>query len=1264
MECVDNHFECEWCVFDNVCHSKTEECASSQLGRVTGPETCPHILNNTAVLIPVGVEQSFKVQAANLPGDENLPGGRPISYKCVLDYEGREVSVPATRLSNSLLECHSESYTFQTEVDQLSVVLSVQWNDIIRIDNPSQFSVILYKCDVERPNCGVCISADAKYQCGWCESTQQCSIDNQCSNWYSGGDLCPTPRVTSFSPRAGPVEGQTNLTIRGINLGQTVSNIHNITVAGHPCDPYPETYITATEIVCMTQGVSNPLSGPIIVRLASENKTEEGHSEQDFRFVVPKIISHRPILGPASGGTRVTITGHDLDAASSIKAVVADHDCTVVSIFQDSIVCVTSPALPGDHGYVGMRFDGRYVEGTLQFTYNPDPTILSIKRFRSIKSGGVPVRVEGTNLNVIQNPQMMFRLPDKNFTANCTVSSPETMFCPTPNMSASSVPLPYETRQGQYGLILDGVKNFTSLEGLPGVQPFEFVSDPYYQKFHEADHIKKLSYGQPKLLTILGENLTLAYEEKDVEVLIGDFRCQKILLAASKLSCDLPDEQPQSTNGDLYPTVLVRHGNLEFYVGKLHYEPKEIPWILIIGVAAGSLLAIIIFMMTLVVYCRKANANERLVKQLEQQRDTLEMKVAKECKEAFAELQTSVNTVTSDLGCGIPFHSYHIYAMKTMFPDQPNHPVLRELPLPRDRKTNSERGLQMFGQLIDNKTFLLCLIQTLEEQRTFNLRDVSAVASLLMVVLQSKMDYATDIMKVLLERLIEKHLEKDRARLLMRRNESVAEKMVSNWLSFLLYNFLVDSAGEPLFTLFYGIKQQVEMGPIDSITGEARYGLSEVKIIRQTIENKTLTIYAMGLDKDADPQQVKVHTCDSISQVKEKILDSIYRTTPYSHRPPKEELDLALVKGLDWDTVSHTKHRNIYAIGKTPPYSHRPCKNLHNLEWRCGLSGRKILPEDNGIIDGDWKRLTMLSDEQVRDGDTIALVPKQGFTMSAFTSPTTGRYTASPCRSTTPMLGSSDVENGVKLWHLVKQSDHDNMKGNEKDHKMMAEIYLPRLLTTKVTLQKFVDDLFETIFSVNYRSNTLPRAIKYLFDFFDDQAKQHGITNPEVVHSWKSNSLPLRFWVNLIKNPHHIFDIYKSDTVDACLSIVGQCLMDACSVSEHQLTKDSPSSKLLYAKDIPKYKEWVARYYDDIKNMPPISDQDMNAVLAEHSNSHQYDFHKLSALNELYHTYAKKYGEQISESLQRDEFGQKYKLAEKFEHVEQLMIDSESNHTI
>ena len=46
---------------------------------------------------------------------------------------------------------------------------------------------------------------------------------------------------------------------------------------------------------------------------------------------------------------------------------------------------------------------------------------------------------------------------------------------------------------------------------------------------------------------------------------------------------------------------------------------------------------------------------------------------------------------------------------------------------------------------------------------------------------------------------------------------------------------------------------------------------------------------------DPDGQQehhVKVLDCDSITQVKEKILDAIYKNTPFSHRPVKEELDL------------------------------------------------------------------------------------------------------------------------------------------------------------------------------------------------------------------------------------------------------------------------------------------------------------------------------------------------------------------------------------
>lgn len=72
------------------------------------------------------------------------------------------------------------------------------------------------------------------------------------------------------------------------------------------------------------------------------------------------------------------------------------------------------------------------------------------------------------------------------------------------------------------------------------------------------------------------------------------------------------------------------------------------------------------------------------------------------------------------------------------------------------------------------------------------------------------------------------------------RTESVAEKMLSAWFTFLLYKFLRECAGEPLYMLFRAMKQQVDKGPVDAITSEARYSLSEEKLIRQSIDYKPM----------------------------------------------------------------------------------------------------------------------------------------------------------------------------------------------------------------------------------------------------------------------------------------------------------------------------------------------------------------------------------------------------------------------------------------
>ena len=45
-----------------------------------------------------------------------------------------------------------------------------------------------------------------------------------------------------------------------------------------------------------------------------------------------------------------------------------------------------------------------------------------------------------------------------------------------------------------------------------------------------------------------------------------------------------------------------------------------------------------------------------------------------------------------------------------------------------------------------------------------------------------------------------------------------------------------------------------------------------------------------------------------------------------------------------------------------------------------------------------------------------------------------------------------DQETGTKLWHLVKNHDHANHREGDRGSKMVSEIYLTRLLATKVRL--------------------------------------------------------------------------------------------------------------------------------------------------------------------------------------------------------------------
>ncbi|CAG6021071.1 unnamed protein product [Menidia menidia] len=1198
-----------------------------------GLQECPQILPSTQIYIPAGVMRPITLLAQNLPQPQS--GQR--NYECIFHIQGSTHSVPALRFNSSSIQCQKTTYDYEgADISDLPVDLSVVWNGNFVIDNPFNIQAHLYKCRALRDSCGMCLKADPRFECGWCVQDRKCSLRQECTGggnshlplqlaegggWMhatSGNSRCTHPKITKLLPETGPRQGGTRVTIWGENLGLQFRDIQmGVRLGKVPCVPMEEEYVSAERIVCLLNDATSYRVQEAQVEVCVRDCINDYRalSPRPFTFVTPYFARVQPSQGPISGGTRVTIEGSYLNAGSYVSVRIGPQPCHFKRRNAREIVCVTPAGLAAGASSVLVDIDDAELRNPeVKFNYTEDPTVLRIEPDWSIASGGTLLTVSGTNLATIREPKIRAKYGQAESFHNCTVYNNSVMVCLAPSVADSDLGFS-ETGTGpdEIGFYMDNVNALVVVN-----ETFSYYPDPVFEPLSPSG-VLELKPTSPLILK--GRNLIPAApgnNRLNYTVLIGETPCV-LTLSESQLLCEWPNLTGQHK-------VTIRAGGFEYSPGTLHiYSDSLLTLPAIIGIGGGGGLLLLVIIAVLIAYKRKSRDADRTLKRLQLQMDNLESRVALECKEAFAELQTDIHELTQELdGAGIPFLDYRTYAMRVLFPGIEDHPVLKEMEV--RVQANVEKALTLFGQLLTKKHFLLTFIRTLEAQRSFSMRDRGNVASLIMTALQGEMEYATGVLKQLLSDLIDRNLEsKNHPKLLLRRTESVAEKMLTNWFTFLLYKFLKECAGEPLFMLYCAIKQQMEKGPIDAITGEARYSLSEDKLIRQQIDYKTLTLHCVNPENEnAAEVTVKCLNCDTITQVKEKLLDAVYKGSPYSQRSKASDMD---------------------------------------LEWRQGRMARIILQDEDVTtkIDNDWKRLNTLAHYQVTDGSVIALVPKQNsaynisnsstFTKSLSRYESMLRTASSPdsLRSRTPMI-TPDLESGTKLWHLVKNHDHSDQREGDRGSKMVSEIYLTRLLATKGTLQKFVDDLFETIFSTAHRGSALPLAIKYMFDFLDEQADKHSITDYDVRHTWKSNCLPLRFWVNVIKNPQFVFDIHKNSITDACLSVVAQTFMDSCSTSEHKLGKDSPSNKLLYAKDIPNYKNWVERYYSDISRMPAISDQDMSAYLAEQSRLHLSQFNSMSALHEIY-TYIVKYKDEILSALQKDDQSRRQRLRGKLEQV-------------
>ncbi|XP_067284216.1 plexin-C1 [Pseudorasbora parva] len=1048
--------------------------------------------------------------------------------------------------------------------------------------------------------------------CGWCVNTKRCSTQDECSNtsWVSipkdslqtqlisfqmtekssrkitlhlalslestgspafscsfttgSGNLCDGSDLTADFPKCSCRFPDELLSTKGLKVSATVTvedQKITETLTLRNCSSITDNSPNASYTQCVQcissgcQWFSSSQScdwthGPG-QQLLIQDACKDLFSDMDYRK--PKILSLEPNKVSFHGRNNVLLRGRNLESVTKIHFQ-GDMDCIskespVFDRSSDTLRFHIPPS--GTKGTVKVcvvTFDNR-CHGNITITYSSQPSCTGIQPNVSWSSGGRKIHVQGSNMETVES--VIVRPSNKELQTQYSRNSGDVWFY-SPRYDSS----------GNLSLSLK-VGNFTVDCG-----NLSYLLDPEFTEFTTLQLANDLLVNIKKK----EDKLNLSISEVNVMGYQGDRQYQCVLEknASNAIICKII--------GAITPvdTLLINVGNFSKNLETLKTQSGK--WYLYILVALILLVILGAVAGTVVYRKSQRRMNERMNAQLEM----LESDIRRDIRQGFVDLQTEKSDLIDNVGA-IPFLDYKHFASKIFFPEAGTLAAVMIKDIGQEsEQTTVDEKCQAFAALIRDRQFLSCFVHALEEQKNFSIKDKCTVASLLTLALHGDLHYLTAVMEDLLQSLMDQSSNAN-PKLLLRRTESIVEKLLTNWMSICLYGFLRESVGQSLFLLVSALTQQISKGPVDSVTEKALYTLSEDWLLCQTQDFEALklkVVFAVGTGGEvSEPLEVNTLSCDTIQQVKEKILQTFQRKFGFPYTQQFRDIE-----------IEYEKEGTFLKLQEV---------------------------DETSEIRGHVTMLNTLKHYQVGDGACIKVI--------------TTRVQA-PLKS---QASVKDEENfSIKYFHMVDPDiDTDLSKHPEKKTVKFKEMYLTKLLSTKVAVHSFVESLFKSIWGLP--NNRAPLAVKYFFDFLDAQAERKKISDPDVLHIWKTNSLPLRFWVNILKNPDFVFsDMEKTPHLDGCLSVIAQAFMDSFSLAEQHLDKHSPTNKLLYAKDIPQYKQEVKSYYKLVKDQPTISSDELKMFFEDESKKHQNEFNESAALRELY-KYMARYFSEVSQKLEQ-----------------------------
>jgi hypothetical protein len=332
-------------------------------------------------------------------------------------------------------------------------------------------------------------------------------------------------------------------------------------------------------------------------------------------------------------------------------------------------------------------------ESRFKFVYVDDPLIFGVDAESTISSGGLVINVKGRDLETIQNAALVLSsshlLPSKQlseaslFKSKCRIANSSLLECEMPQINDHRL-TSQSTQMIEYFLYIQ-VNELTSKFFYE--RPIQVFADPTF------DHSQVFT-DQTPIVLIKGDNLLRGLKESDYRVWIGaEAQCNITSITMNLIACILPNQNDlalQSDHKDPNGQVIKRSLRKDSYemrvqigqrlilpIGLLKYEKNallkydvvQIKYI-IAAACITSLILVITMTTCFVVLKRRQNKQIRQLKLMQCEFENLEMRVARECKEAFTELQMDIGELANTLNqTGAPFNDYQKFCVKILLPN-------------------------------------------------------------------------------------------------------------------------------------------------------------------------------------------------------------------------------------------------------------------------------------------------------------------------------------------------------------------------------------------------------------------------------------------------------------------------------------------------------------------------------------------------------------------------------------------------------------------